>query len=515
MSKFGIVFFVLLSFSSILFAGDDDFFSNIEDPEIEEEGQEEDTAIADFFDKNVFGSVGYVETSNKGIDTDSSIAKLGVRYSYQKWSFLLEGISYTQDWTIRLRKTSNDPELEDEIIKKIKSSDTRISEFVIKRDIGDYLQLSIGRQRFVWGSMTVFSAIDLMQPTYKIFVDTKVSKLSKVLPVDAGVLKIFPNDYTEISFYHYFGITLPPSTKAILDNNVSYWEKTQDSSGNSHYNYVDIEYKKPEKPEQNAIKISFFLDSVIINLVAQNIYNTNVVRTNSRQVVRDLPANVSSYYVKHENTYLDKMTIRNLGFVFPLSKGAQIELELLSLKANRDLTGVWYGYSHSSFAKKYVEEMKLATNLRLSIPTEYRFLSIGYTKNADDYFFSVSFNFIKQNIDKKYYDLLKAEEEYLEASQEDPQSQGDASFFPTIAYQGQVFGSEKFKYNFGLGYLTDYIGMGNGITYTPIEGLSISFSQVTGLLLSNEGKNDDSSYKIESDPSGLSTTAVLSLSYDF
>lgn len=84
--------FIFFTFSCLLAQAEDSFDLEFKPELIEQEQKKPQQST--FFEENIFGSIGYNQSTSKNIQTKLGALNLGVRYDYEGYYFLLDTIRY-------------------------------------------------------------------------------------------------------------------------------------------------------------------------------------------------------------------------------------------------------------------------------------------------------------------------------------------------------------------------------------------------------------------------------------
>ena len=198
--------------------------------------EEGDEGRGSFAEKHVFGSIGGNVFFGSPISRDFVAARLGIDYPFAtsvgSGKIYLEGGYSRRSVSLEQKRSDDallqwDPNTNRYVSRagdlpatrelEVTASGAEIREAYLQYDPADYLSLSVGYQRPIWGQFDIVSPVNLLLPLEFQSDDPSFDKSSFRMPQPAVSATVFPFERLEVSAYWFPGTNLDPLHQEILD----------------------------------------------------------------------------------------------------------------------------------------------------------------------------------------------------------------------------------------------------------------------------------------------------------
>ena len=199
---------------------------------IEEEGERK----GGFAEKYVFGSIGGNAFVGSPVSRDLVAARLGIDYPFAtsvgSGKIYIEGGYARRSVSLKQKRKDDallewDPDAGAYVSRagdlpatrelKVTASGAEVREAYLQYDPADYLSLSVGYQRPIWGQFDIVSPVNLLLPLEFQSDDPSLEKSSYRMPQPAVSATVFPFERLEVSAYWFPGTNLDPLHEEILN----------------------------------------------------------------------------------------------------------------------------------------------------------------------------------------------------------------------------------------------------------------------------------------------------------
>ena len=187
---------------------------------------------AGFFERYVFGSIGFDAFFGSPISRNLVAARLGVDYPFAAGGgsgrLYIEGGYARRSASLEQKRVKDfewDPEsgthvrsdLAETRELDVSASGAELREAYLQYDLADNLSLSLGYQRPIWGQFDIVSPVNLLLPLEFQSDDLSFQKSAFRMPQPAVSAVLFPHERLEVSGYVFSGTNLDPLYEEILD----------------------------------------------------------------------------------------------------------------------------------------------------------------------------------------------------------------------------------------------------------------------------------------------------------
>lgn len=256
--------------------------------------------------------------------------------------------------------------------------------------LGRYASVSAGKQIIVWGQFDVISPIDAVLPFVESSGIVSMSKAQNRLPMNVGILKLYPTDKLHIEAYYFPGITRDPMIQDIIDDGVIYYDNNQ-----TNFNINQVDIGQPEDEAHSAFRVIYYGDSFTFGVTKFNGYekyfsfNENI-------------ANAGTYNLTGVAPKVEKLNMTGVELSIPVSRWTwKLDYEEHNYNEMLFDYGVWWPYGSMDTEQLELNNWVLNQNEgKLYIPITVQLGAIGFEYNSD--LWSTSFGML--NISRKFKD---------------------------------------------------------------------------------------------------------------
>ncbi len=197
-----------------------------------------------FVEKHVFGSIGGNAFVGSPISRDFVAARLGIDYPFAtsigSGKIFIEGGYARRSVSLKQKRNDDalvawDPDAGAYVSRagdlpetrelEVTASGAEVREAYLQYDPADYLSLSVGYQRPIWGQFDIVSPVNLLLPLEFQSDDPSFEKSSYRMPQPALSATVFPFERLEVSAYWFPSTNIDPLHEEILseaDDNTVY-----------------------------------------------------------------------------------------------------------------------------------------------------------------------------------------------------------------------------------------------------------------------------------------------------
>ncbi len=255
--------------------------------------------------------------------------------------------------------------------------------------LGRYASVSVGKQVIVWGQFDILSPIDAVLPFVESSGIMSMSKAQNRLPMNVGILKLYPTDKLHIEAYYFPQITRDPMVQDIIDDGVIYYDNNSSNFNNTNFEFIlsHADVEQPEDEAHHAFRVIYYGDSFTLGVTKFDGYekyfsfNENI-------------SNAGTYNLTGVAPKVEKLNMTGVELSIPVNRWTwKIDYEAHTF--NESLRGYGAYLEYNSMDAEQLEFNNWVLNQnegKLYIPIEVQISAIGFEYNSDQW--STSFGLL-------------------------------------------------------------------------------------------------------------------------